>query len=67
VFATARRVGTAASEIETTMAPCQHLGLFMGARTLRTIWPKIARWLTGERAAPRRSLRPAGPGAGPPP
>jgi poly(3-hydroxybutyrate) depolymerase len=55
VFATARLVGTAATEIETAIAPCQHLGLFMGARTLRTIWPTIARWLVGRRAAPRRS------------
>jgi len=61
VFATEARVGTAASEIETAMAPCQHLGLFMGARTLRTIWPKIARWLIGKRPSSRRSLRPAGP------
>jgi hypothetical protein len=37
------------------MTPAQHLGLFMGARTLRTIWPKIARWLMGTRAARRRS------------
>ncbi len=67
VFATARRVGTAATEIETAMAPCQHLGLFMGARTLRTIWPKIARWLAGKRAAPRRFSRSAGPDRGAPP
>ena len=55
VFATARRVSTAAAEIATAIAPCQHLGLFMGARTLRTVWPNITRWLTGKRAAPRRS------------
>jgi pimeloyl-ACP methyl ester carboxylesterase len=67
VFATAHRVGTPASEIETAVAPSQHLGLFMGARTLRTVWPKIARWLIGKRAPSRRSLRAGGPGAGPPP
>jgi poly(3-hydroxyalkanoate) synthetase len=55
VFATEARVGTHAAEIETAMTPAQHLGLFMGARTLRTIWPKIARWLMGTRAARRRS------------
>jgi poly(3-hydroxybutyrate) depolymerase len=66
VFATEARVGTAASEIETAIAPCQHLGLFMGARTLQTIWPRIARWLTGKRATPRRSSRSAGPGGAPP-
>src|SRR6202521_1548164 len=67
VFATAARVGTAASEIETAIAPCQHLGLFMGARTLRTIWPRIARWLNGNRGSPRHSSRSAGPDAGAPP
>jgi poly(3-hydroxybutyrate) depolymerase len=67
VFATEARVGTAASEIETAIAPCQHLGLFMGARTLRTIWPRIARWLNGNRAGPRRASRSAGPDAGAPP
>ncbi len=64
VFASEARVGTAASEIETAIAPCQHLGLFMGARTLRTIWPNIARWLTGKRATPRRFAGSAGPDAG---
>ena len=67
VFATEARVGTAASEIETAIAPCQHLGLFMGARTLRTIWPRIARWLNGKPASPRRSSRSAGPDVGAPP
>jgi poly(3-hydroxyalkanoate) synthetase len=55
VFATRDRVGTAPTEIETAIAPCQHLGLFMGARTLRTAWPKIVRWLVGKTTAPRRS------------
>jgi poly(3-hydroxybutyrate) depolymerase len=55
VLATKVRVGTPVSEIETAIMPCRHLGLFMGARTLQTIWPKIARWLT----APRRMSRSA--------
>jgi poly(3-hydroxybutyrate) depolymerase len=58
VFATARRVGTPASDIELAIAPGEHLGLFMGARTLQTIWPRIARWL-GKGAAPRHSARSA--------
>jgi len=58
VFATARRVGTPASDIERAIAPGKHLGLFMGARTLRTIWPRIARW-PGKGAAPRHSARSA--------
>jgi poly(3-hydroxyalkanoate) synthetase len=55
VFATRDRVSTAQTEIETDIAPCQHLGLFMGARTLLTVWPKVVRWLIGKAAAPRRS------------
>ena len=58
VFATARRVGTPASDIERAIAPGEHLGLFMGGRTLRTIWPRIARWL-GKGAEPRHSARSA--------
>jgi poly(3-hydroxyalkanoate) synthetase len=59
VLATEARVGTPVSEIETATIPCRHMGLFMGARTLQTIWPKIARWLTGKRTAPRRISRSA--------
>jgi poly(3-hydroxyalkanoate) synthetase len=59
VFATAHRVGTPATEIETAVAACQHLGLFMGAQTLRSTWPKIAHWLTGKRASSRRCKRPS--------
>jgi poly(3-hydroxyalkanoate) synthetase len=46
VFATARLVGTASQEIQQAIAPCPHLGLFMGRATLTQIWPEIARWLT---------------------
>ena len=42
-FAAARLVG--ASEIETTLAPCGHLALFMGRLTLGTEWPRVAQWL----------------------
>jgi poly(3-hydroxybutyrate) depolymerase len=45
VFATARRVGTPPEYVRTTAAPCRHLGLFMGATTLRAVWPDIVRWL----------------------
>ncbi|HEX9321695.1 MAG TPA: alpha/beta fold hydrolase [Xanthobacteraceae bacterium] len=61
VLATEARVGTAATEIETAIAPCRHLGLFMGARTLRTVWPNIARWMIATPAVPRRSPRSAAP------
>jgi poly(3-hydroxybutyrate) depolymerase len=45
VFATARRIGTPSEQVRTVTAPCRHLGLFMGAATLRTVWPEIVRWL----------------------
>ncbi len=61
VLATEARVGTAATEIETAIAPCRHLGLFMGARTLRTVWPNIARWMIATPAVPQRSPRSAAP------
>jgi poly(3-hydroxybutyrate) depolymerase len=48
VFATARRAGTAREHVRATTAPCRHLGLFMGAATLRTVWPEIVHWLDEE-------------------
>lgn len=35
-------------EVETAIAPCGHLALFMGRRTLENEWPRIAQWLSGE-------------------
>ncbi|HML13482.1 MAG TPA: alpha/beta fold hydrolase [Xanthobacteraceae bacterium] len=49
VFATARRVGTPSEHVRTVTAPCRHLGLFMGATTLRAVWPEIVRWLDERR------------------
>jgi poly(3-hydroxyalkanoate) synthetase len=45
LFATARHVGTPQRQIETAMAPCGHLALFLGAETLAHSWARIARWL----------------------
>jgi poly(3-hydroxybutyrate) depolymerase len=53
VFATARRVGTPPENVRTATAACRHLGLFMGATTLRTVWPDIVRWLDEDRVAGR--------------
>jgi len=50
LFATARLVGTAEPDIETMTEPCDHLGLFLGAKTLARSWPRIAQWLSVERA-----------------
>ncbi|MEK4032656.1 alpha/beta fold hydrolase [Methylocystis sp. IM3] len=30
---------------ETAQAPCSHLALFMGRRTIETQWPRVAAWL----------------------
>ncbi len=46
VFAAAALVGARKSDIETALAPCGHLALFMGRRTAETQWPRIAKWLS---------------------
>lgn len=38
--------------VETARAPCGHLALFIGKRTLDVEWPRIARWLSTNEAAP---------------
>ncbi|MDE2365194.1 MAG: alpha/beta fold hydrolase [Hyphomicrobiales bacterium] len=43
--AAADLVGTPRAKIEYVEAPCGHLSLFMGARTLGREWRHIARWL----------------------
>ena len=45
LFATARRIGTPAHAVRRMVAPCPHLGLFLGRGILTTIWPAIGRWL----------------------
>jgi poly(3-hydroxyalkanoate) synthetase len=38
-------VGSDPADIQTMIARGGHLGLFVGARTLKGAWPRIARWL----------------------
>ena len=45
VIAAADLVGTPAEAVVKAVAPCRHLGLFMGAGTLASEWQDIARWL----------------------
>lgn len=45
LFAAEHLVGTPADKIRTALAPCRHLGLFMGKTILTKYWPSIARWL----------------------
>lgn len=46
VFAAAALVGARKSDIETALAPCGHLALFMGRRTAATQWRRVAKWLS---------------------
>ena len=56
-MATARLVGTPKHSIRARIVPGGHIGLFMGARTLKEAWPEIAAWIAGQDAHPRRAGR----------
>ena len=45
LMAVQRLVGTRRSQISTALARGSHLSLFMGARTLETVWREAARWV----------------------
>jgi poly(3-hydroxyalkanoate) synthetase len=68
LFAVEAMVGTPRKQIVMATEPCGHLNLFVGAKTLVHLWPKIAQWLVGEPAgghgsqhrSARRSLISAG-------
>lgn len=45
LFAVTRLVGTRPQDLRQEVAPSDHLGLFMGKRTLEQYWPRIAGWL----------------------
>lgn len=45
LVAARRLVGTRPEDIESVVAPCGHLGLFVGAKSLHDGWSKAARWL----------------------
>ena len=48
VFAAEQLVGTPKARIAKALAPGGHIGLFMGAKTLRENWTEIARWIVRE-------------------
>jgi poly(3-hydroxyalkanoate) synthetase len=45
LFGVQRLVGNVARDIRKAIAPCRHLGLFMGKRVLEEVWPDIVHWL----------------------
>ena len=45
LFAAERLVGTPAHEVRKAIAPCRHVGLFVGKSALEDVWPRIVRWL----------------------
>lgn len=45
LLAVERLVGTPAESLRHAVAPCGHLSLFMGRRTLEEYWPGIVRWM----------------------
>lgn len=62
VFNAETLLGTPRREIRRQLVPGGHIGLFMGAGTLRDTWPQIGRWIRehGGEAGLRR-LRPGKP------
>jgi len=50
VFAAERLLGTPKAGIVKALAPGGHVGLFMGAETLRSRWREIARWIVRSQA-----------------
>jgi len=48
VLGAARYLGTAKDRIVRETVPGGHIGLFMGARTLKQHWPQIARWIRAQ-------------------
>jgi poly(3-hydroxyalkanoate) synthetase len=48
VFNAERHLGTPQGGIEKKLVPGGHIGLFMGARTLKEHWPAIAHWIRAQ-------------------
>jgi poly(3-hydroxybutyrate) depolymerase len=57
LLAVERLVGTPPAYLRRDIAPSDHLGLFMGKRTLEEYWPRIARWM--KEPLPEKEPRPA--------
>ena len=48
VFGAREYLGTPQGDIRQKLVPGGHIGLFMGARTLKETWPEIAEWIAGQ-------------------
>ncbi len=48
VLDAAKYIGTPKDRIVQETVPGGHIGLFMGAKTLKEHWPKIARWISAQ-------------------
>ena len=48
VLDAAKYIGTAKDRIVQKTVPGGHIGLFMGAGTLKDHWPQIARWISAQ-------------------
>jgi len=55
LFAVERLVRTPAHDLRKAIAPCHHVGLFIGKATLENVWPGIAHWLA-ETSAGRAAM-----------
>jgi poly(3-hydroxybutyrate) depolymerase len=56
LFAAEHLVGTPAHNMRKAIAPCRHVGLFAGKRTLEEVWPRIVRWLGEVPTSPAGSV-----------
>lgn len=62
VFAAEHLVGTPIHQVRKMIAPCTHLGMFMGCDSLSNIWPRIARWLALPTSQEEQAWRPRAQG-----
>jgi poly(3-hydroxybutyrate) depolymerase len=62
VFATESLIDTTRCPVRKAIAPCGHLGLFMGKAILSRTWPDVARWVhaPGRRSPVARAARAGG-------
>jgi len=63
LFAAEHLIGTPAHRIGKALAPCRHLGLFMGRNTLGEYWPRIVHWILADETSQHPSTRDALEGA----